>query len=227
MVDNGDNYTLERYLVGCDFGQAQDYTAITVIKQLMHIENGTIHYEIVALDRPPLGTQYNKIVSYIIDLLKSRTISGKTFNGCSIGINAPRSEPEIVVDATGCGRPIVDMLREAGVKSLGHLVAATITGGSNLTPNDIGYGVPKRDLATALQVLFQEGRIKIADGLEFGPILTQELLNVRVKINAKTGNDSFEAWRESDHDDMVLAVALACWWGDTYRKTPRIAVGTW
>ena len=42
--------------------------------------------------------------------------------------------------------------------------------------------------------------------------LKEELLNFRRKINLKTAHDSYEHWRESDHDDLVLATALACWW---------------
>jgi len=26
-----------------------------------------------------------------------------------------------------------------------------------------------------------------------------------------TGHDSYEAWREGDHDDIVLSLAVACW----------------
>ena len=29
-----------------------------------------------------------------------------------------------------------------------------------------------------------------------------------------SGNDTFEAWREKDHDDTVLAVCLACWYAE-------------
>jgi hypothetical protein len=39
-----------------------------------------------------------------------------------------------------------------------------------------------------------------------------------VKINIATGHDSYEAWREGDHDDLVLAVALACWTGERYLR---------
>jgi hypothetical protein len=31
-----------------------------------------------------------------------------------------------------------------------------------------------------------------------------------VKVSA-AGNEAFTGWRERDHDDLVLAVALACW----------------
>lgn len=42
-------------------------------------------------------------------------------------------------------------------------------------------------------------------------MLRAELLNFRVKINLKTAHDFYEAWREGDHDDLVLAAALAAW----------------
>ncbi len=28
------------------------------------------------------------------------------------------------------------------------------------------------------------------------------------------GNDTYEAWREGDHDDLVLAAAMAAWYGE-------------
>ncbi len=41
--------------------------------------------------------------------------------------------------------------------------------------------------------------------------LMNELLNFEVKITA-AANDVYGAWREGTHDDLVLAVALTCWW---------------
>jgi hypothetical protein len=53
--------------------------------------------------------------------------------------------------------------------------------------------------------------------LELWPALREEMLNFKRKINLKTAHDSYEHWRESDHDDLVLATALACW-GATRQK---------
>jgi hypothetical protein len=107
------------------------------------------------------------------------------------------------------GAAVVDMLRgSAGLT----FDAVTITGGD--TQSKAGYGnyrVPKRDLVGGLQVLLQSGRLKIASSLEHAETLRAELLNFRVKINLATGHDSYEAWREGDHDDLVLAAALAVW----------------
>ena len=47
-------------------------------------------------------------------------------------------------------------------------------------------------------------------------VLVKELSNFRVKIDPVTAHDSYSAWREADHDDLVLAVALAAWWRDFY-----------
>jgi hypothetical protein len=33
----------------------------------------------------------------------------------------------------------------------------------------------------------------------------------------EAGNESFEAWREKDHDDLVLADHKACWAGESLR----------
>jgi hypothetical protein len=40
----------------------------------------------------------------------------------------------------------------------------------------------------------------------------------RRKQNARTAHISYEHWRESDHDDLVLAAALACWKANYKRK---------
>ena len=62
-----------------------------------------------------------------------------------------------------------------------------------------------------MQVAVQGERLKVAKGLPEAMTLINELLNFRVKINLKTAHDSYEAWREGVHDDLVLSVALACW----------------
>ena len=57
----------------------------------------------------------------------------------------------------------------------------------------------------------QTGALKVAQGLELWPALRQEMQGFRRKIDLRTAYDSYEHWREGDHDDLVLATALACW----------------
>jgi hypothetical protein len=41
----------------------------------------------------------------------------------------------------------------------------------------------------------------------------RELQQFQVKITA-AANETFGVWRDGQHDDLVLAVALACWWAE-------------
>jgi hypothetical protein len=61
-----------------------------------------------------------------------------------------------------------------------------------------------------LQVLLQQERLKIAD-LPERETLLKEFRTFRIKLKAETGHATFEAWRESDHDDLVFSVGLPCW----------------
>lgn len=60
--------------------------------------------------------------------------------------------------------------------------------------------MPKRNLVSSVQVALQSGRLKIAEDLALAETLRKELLNFRVKVNVSTAHDSYEAWREGDHE---------------------------
>ncbi len=51
-----------------------------------------------------------------------------------------------------------------------------------------------------------------------------ELQSFRCKQNPKTAHVSFEHWRDSDHDDLVLAVAMACWGANSKRLRRSLRV---
>ena len=118
--------------------------------------------------------------------------------------------PSLVVASTGVGRPVVDMLVKAKLRP----IAVTITGGFDETGGGSdGWRVPKRNLVSALAVLLQSGRLRISPDLAEAENLVAELMNFKVKISS-AGHDSYAAWRESVHDDLVLAAAIAAWWGE-------------
>ena len=61
------------------------------------------------------------------------------------------------------------------------------------------------------------GRLHIPTLLGHGATLKAELANFRVKINLRTAHDSYEAgpsWREGEHDDLVLSLAMALWFAE-------------
>jgi hypothetical protein len=129
---------------------------------------------------------------------------------------------QLVVDATGVGAPVVDMFKRAKVRP----IAVTITWGFEVTRvSGREFRVPKRDLVSTLRLLLDDGRLHIAESLPDSSVLVDELLNFRLKIS-RGGHDTYEPWREGEHDDLVLATALAVWYGEHQIKRSKAAKPT-
>ncbi len=111
----------------------------------------------------------------------------------------------LAVDQTGVGRPVVDLLRAQGLCPL----AITITGGQAAHGTGQDWHVPKADLVTTLQVLLQSQRLKFAATVPEAQTLISELVNYQVK-KTEHAHETFNA-REGQHDDLVLALAIATW----------------
>jgi hypothetical protein len=114
--------------------------------------------------------------------------------------------PDLVLDQTGVGRPVVDMFRRAGLDPIG----VTITSGdgeSRAAHND--YRVAKSLLVSRLQAALHEGSLKIAKELPDARALGLELQDFKATIS-ESGYTRFGA-REGTHDDLVLAVAIGLW----------------
>ncbi len=127
----------------------------------------------------------------------------------------------LVVDATGVGRAVLDQMHEAGLAP----VAVTITGGRFTSYDGRMWRVPKQAILRPLVAATEAGQLKVAKGLPEAEALQAELQAFQRRIT-ECGHDTFQGIGE--HDDLVIAVALACWWpivrktenGNTGRK-PR------
>ena len=205
---------MTRFIVGLDLGQAGDYTALAVLEKVWVEREGQprARYDVGHLERPPLGTPYPDVVALV--------------RGRVAALLARGAAATLVVDQTGVGRPVVDLLRRAGVGC--PLVPVTITAGHAATEVagerswERAFHVPKRELVSTLAVLLQTGRLRVAAGLPAAAILIQELLAFRARVTA-AGHDAYGAggdWREGAHDDLVLAVALAAWYGEAAPEPP-------
>lgn len=191
------------FFVGVDLGQMRDFTAVGVVEKTEARVGGRDpvtwewHYQkrfqLRYLQRLPLGMTYPDMVSTVCRLLDGLAKTGD----CTL-----------VVDATGVGAPVVDLFRKAGPKC--RIVPVQITGGERESQGEGVSRVPKRDLVTGLQVMFQQQRLEIARRLAEAATLLHELMEMRVRIS-ESGHDSYGCWREGTHDDLVLAVALASW----------------
>jgi len=201
------------YFTGLDLGQQQDPTALVIVEQKSgSAANSSPEYAVRHLRRWPLGTPYPTIV----EVLQTLFTRGPTLLNSTL-----------VIDATGVGLAVVDMVTAANLPIV--VKPLTITSGQN--PGD--GTVPKKDLVGAVQAVLQTRRLRIAKGLQLAEALTKELEMFRVTVTAAR-NETFASWRERDHDDLVLALALAVWYGerhpgsaaDCYSKPVPVRPGT-
>src|SRR5687768_6255688 len=121
------------WFLGLDLGQALDYTALVAMQRW---QKGAVnHYAIRHLERFPLRTPYPAIVEYVVGLVQRDPLAGSY----------------LVVDQTGVGRAVVDLLWQASLNA--YLRPVTITAGHRIAADGGGYHVPKKELIGALQVL--------------------------------------------------------------------------
>src|SRR6185312_4085667 len=190
------------FYIGVDLGKLQDHSALGVIERPERLEENQWRiYNALAplpmvlhvrqIERVPLGTPYPRVVEKIWGMARSRAMAGQCV---------------VVVDATGVGTPVIDMLRAADLGC--ELTAVTITGGERPRSGSGRVSVPKKDLIASLQLSLEKRELKIARGMSEVRTLVRELMDVG------TG-------RPREHDDLVMALALACW----RARQPRIGYG--
>jgi hypothetical protein len=183
-----------RCFVGVDLAQVSDYTAIAVAERLGAAREAAYHVR--HLERIERGTSYPLIVARVAELARAPAIAERA---------------TLVVDGTGVGRAVIDLLRAERLRP--RLVPVTITAGLEASREGLYWHVPKRDLVAAVQVALQTRRLKVGPALPAAELLTRELEAFQIKLSP-AGHDSYGVWREGAHDDLVLAVALAVWAGE-------------
>jgi hypothetical protein len=191
------------YFAGIDLGQIGDYSCLVLLERTIYPrDRKPATYAVRNIHRWPLGSKYPAVVKDLEEMLGAGVLA----------------QARLVVDCTGVGRPVVDMLRAVPAFK-DRIVAITITAGSTARFDKLScsFHVPKIDLVGALQSAMGNNTLKVAARLDHARTLLDEMMSFKVKIDLKTGNESFEAWRSRDHDDLVLGLAVAMWFAKRAR----------
>lgn len=114
-----------------------------------------------------------------------------------------------LIDITGVGQAVWDMMVRQGLNPVG----ISITSGMNTTAAPYGYTVPKVELVSCLQLALRNGHLKFAYGLDKAIVdQIRHEFSTFVQKPRESRSVSYEAWREKDHDDIILALAMNVWW---------------
>lgn len=182
--------------LGVDVGKQQDPTALVVTEQVMRAN--LPHFLVRSLERMPLGTSYPLVADRIEQVMTRLEAKGR-----------PRLGPRLfvvvlIVDATGVGLAVGDLLRERGL----HPKLAMFTGSDSLTehPGDV-VSIGKGWMVSRLQVLLQSRRLHLPATGE-AVALMKELQDYEINVSDR-GHASFNA-KSGKHDDLVIALGLSC-----------------
>jgi hypothetical protein len=193
------NRATRTFAIGLDLGQRRNFTALAVLEKHFlpfwgdqwvtagRNEKGVTRYLVRMLERVRRATPYPEVVEWVQNIVQVPDL-----------LNHPKT---LVVDGTGVGAPVVDLLRRAKLGC--NLIPVTITGTGGVSAPSYTHGyttVPKSLLLTNLQVVLQEGLIEVAEKTTQGAVLEEELLHLRMN-GPLSGR----------HDDLAFALALAVW----------------
>ena len=188
-----------KHTLGLDLGQQNDYTVLTVAEPVFATD-GSLTIKVPHIYRFPLRMSYVFVVAYLKKFIEHRELEDYV----------------LVVDYTGVGRPVVDLLKDHGLNTIG----LTVTGGlkSNWATGR-SVTVPKIELISRLQVAIQYGTLQLAKGIDCMDTLIKELINFTltkgVKMEASSGH----------HDDIVMSLAMAVWYiEDKLNRGKRLRV---
>jgi hypothetical protein len=188
--------------VGLDVGQARDRAVLVVIRAdgpRVGFVTPRPRWRVEAIHTAPTGTPYPALVrtwARVLDVAASAWGAGYA-----------------AVDASGVGRPVVDMLREAGADRIldpnltapQRVIAVTATGGKTAGGVWPNVTVPAATLHEHLWLAVAEQEaVSVPAALPGGEILLAELA-----MSGSAGRDG-----AGGHFDHMTALSLAVWLGD-------------
>src|SRR4051794_18907401 len=125
------------FIIGLDLGQKHDHSAIVVMEKPYRHALSTMPKQLLVRSamRIPLGMAYPDIVEVVRWVVGMANAEGRAQGD---------GRCRLVVDATGVGRPVVDLLKNGRLDC--QMVAVTITGGDrqHRRPGESGMNVPKQ-----------------------------------------------------------------------------------
>ena len=184
------------YWVAADLGQANDYSAVVVIKDeaLPIMDGGKVIVgprarTVVYADRFR-GVSYVDVVDHLIKLRNAPPFGGKS---------------ELVIDGTSIGRVCSDMMWDQGVDH----TAIQMTGGQDWSKKSARYvNAGKTFMVENTSVLFASGDLKFAHDLPLREEIESDLASFSITTTA-AGNQIITQSRSSaGHGDLGIALIV-------------------
>ena len=177
------------YFLGLDLGRKQDHSALVIVERSLQAMN-TRYID-----------AYTKWESFLSVRYAKQWKLGTAYGEVAKEVGAIFKKVEalgrsvLVFDQTGVGDAVFEMIRE-------HLRGSSVEG--VVITQEL-----KRDMYAAVETNLEQGKLRIPEDCYSSRELKQELLSVEIR---RIGfGYKFGAFEKDSHDDLVMALALACW----------------
>lgn len=183
------------YQIGLSLGTRSNQSGLSVVEQIGEQYEGSpeqVTCKVRLLERFEAGASYPDIIERTKEL-------------CEQG-----GRPNLIIDATAAGLAVADLFKRAIASA--KIITVTITGGFEVSePDHHNFIMPKRELVSTIDAMLQSSLLKIAPDMAETETLTRALQGFQMKPKEITAEATSMLWREEAQDDLVFAVALACW----------------
>jgi phage FluMu gp28-like protein len=153
------------YYCGIDFGKLQDYSVIAVLKR----KGGIL--EVVYMYQFPLETPYASVIGHLVRA------------------NQKFQFRSVLVDQTGVGEPVLEEIRDQGVRNIDGVKFTVQT---------------KEEMLTSMKIAMEQNRLAIP----YHRQLCEQINEQRYEYS-KSGHLQF-SHPQNSHDDMLWALSLSC-----------------
>lgn len=214
---------MKEYIYVLDPGKKRDYAAEMIFRDTPLIVPGE-----PTLERP------DRIVHFM-DLIHIDKHKGVSYTQMCKKVQTRSNmvqlvnNSELLVDGNGVGEAVLDIMRMMKLKPIainshgGTAVKKVYDAFGNIFQGDSAdnikplkilkeYHVPKLDLVEAGRVILEQGRLRIAKGLEYADDFRLQLQDFKPKEANKKGYVAFEAEHDEIHDDLVICFLMAAWY---------------
>ena len=184
-----------RFQIAADLGQANDFSAVVVIKDeaLPIVDDTTVivgprNRTIVYADRFR-GVSYVDVVNHLIRLKNAPPFGGKS---------------ELAIDGTSIGRVVSDMLWDQGIDHK----AIQMTGGQEWSKKGRYINAGKTAMIETLAVMFAAGEIKFAHDCPLRAEIEQDLASFSTQTTAAGNQIITQSRSAAGHGDLGIALIV-------------------
>ena len=178
------------HIVSLSLGTVAEPSALAVVKPRPERET---HFDVVWLERFPAGRPIPAMVNRVMEIVEdTRKVRDYT----------------LLLDITSIGRAPLRVFEVRGI----FACAIDLTNAESESYTNGVQRVPLRDVIGAAQVVLQTARLKVASGLDLAETLVADLIGFDPKPVARDMD-----LRGGRNADLVLALAVAVWWGDRFQ----------